>query len=331
VAQITVADTREIVRCLMSLISSCLSRRSNLLSEMTDYSFDNDEIARCEETARAESEYLTHLVDSVGYQLKCLREGFAPIFAESVAGPMGQLLTASSNDVRARLAAICLFDDCVEHCGSAAANTYAPMLLKGIQEALDGISKNEDVELKQAAVYGIAQVARHAPKSLSPTQGQDLLRKVYDIAKELETVSKSDMDHVALVENSVSSMASLTLLRGSPLYDSVSDKGALMNVFMRGLPIEEDFDEAKICHDGLCDLVETNIINVQTEYRTLIRIIGKILVLVSEGDEVASQNTCSRLMGVIGKIQQTVDGNSIQAAFSVLEPEAQEALVSAMQ
>jgi len=331
VAQISVGDAREIVGGLMSLISSCLTRRSTLLSEMADYSFDNDEIARCDERARAESEYLTHLVDSVGYQLKSLGESFAPVFAESVAGPMCQLLKASSNDVRARLAAVCLFDDCVEHCGSSAANAYASILLEGIQEALNDNSTNDDVELKQAAVYGIAQVARHAPKLLPPMQGQDLLRKVYNIAKEVETVSKNDMEHVVLVENAVSSMASLALLKGSPLSDSVSDKGAFTDVFLRGLPIEQDFDEAKICHDGLCDLVESNIINPQTEYRTLIRIIGKILVLVSEGDEVASQNTILRLMSVIGKIQQTVDGNSIQTAFSVLEPEAQEALVSAMQ
>ena len=144
-----------------------------------------------------------------------------------------------------------LFDDCVEHCGSSAASAYAPMLLKGIHEALDDdkVVNNEqisDVELKQAAVYGIAQVARHAPNALPPAVGQDLLRKVYDIAKEVETVSKGDMEHVALMENAVSSIASLALLRGSPLYDSVSDKGALMNVFLRGLPIEEDFDEAKV-------------------------------------------------------------------------------------
>jgi len=334
VAQIAVADAREIVRCLMSLISACLSRRSTLLLEMADYSFDNDEIARCEERANAESEYLTHLVDSVGYQLKSLGEGFAPIFAESVAGPLGQVLTTSgtNNDARARLSAICLFDDCIEHCGSSAASAYAPMLLKGIHEALDDDKeKISDVELKQAAVYGIAQVARHAPNALPPAVGQDLLRKVYDMAKEVETVSKGDMEHVALVENALSSIASLALLRGSPLYDSVSDKRALMNVFLLGLPIEEDFDEAKICHDGLCDLVESNMINLQTEYSTLIRIIGNILSLVSEGDNVASTSTCSRLMGVIGKIQQTVDGNSIQAAFSMLEPEVQEALVAAMQ
>jgi len=228
------------------------------------------------------------------------------------------------------MGAVCLFDDCVEHCGVAAAQTYAPMLLEGIREALDNtVMQNEgEVELKKAAVYGIAQIVRHAPTSLPPATGQDLLSKLYDIVKEVETVQKGDLEHVALVENAVSAMASLALFPGSPLCDSVPDKGALMNVFLRCLPLEEDFDEAKICHDGLCDLVEANLINVQSEYRTLLRIISRVLLLVSEGDDIG---TGSRLMSVINKIQQTVDGNSIQAAFSVLEPNDAQALVAAMQ
>mmetsp|Transcript_8011 Transcript_8011/g.18079 ORF Transcript_8011/g.18079 Transcript_8011/m.18079 type:complete len:1133 (-) Transcript_8011:122-3520(-) len=331
VAQILVADAREIVWGLMSLMQSCLSRRSTLLSEMADYSFDNDEIARCEERAQAEAEYLTHLVDSVGYQLKVLGEGFAPVFEESVAGLLKQIITAN-HDARAKLAAVCLFDDCVEHCGSSAANTYAPVLLQGIKDALDEkVNNDRDVELKQAAVYGIAQVARHAPKSIPSALGQELLMKVYNIAKEVETMQKGDIEHIALVENAVSSMASLALLRGSPLCDSVSDKGPLINVFLCGLPLEEDFAEAKICHDGLCDLVESNSINLQTQYSTLIPIIGKILALVSEGDDIASQGSCSRLTGVMHRIQQTVDANSIQVAFSIMEPDAQQAIVAAMQ
>ena len=360
VAQVTFADARENVCCQMSLISACLSRRSKLLSEMADYSFDNDEIARCEQRADAESDYLTHLVDSVGYNLKLLGDSFAPIFAEFVAGPMGQALTTNAGtktDIRARLSAVCLFDDCVEHCGPVAADTYAPMLLEAVREALDmTVMQNEgDVDLKKAAVYGLAQIARHAPKGLPLAIGQDILSKLYEIAKEVTTVPKEDLEHVALVENTVSAIASLVLFSGSPLFGSVSDKGALMNVFLHCLPLEEDFDEAKvrvlntwtysicwiiisslcfvqchlqICHDGLCDLVESNMVNVQSEYRTLLRITSKVLVLLSEGDDIA---TGPRLMGVISKIQQTVDGNSIQAAFSALEPEAQEALASAMQ
>jgi len=331
VAQISVADAREVVRCLMTLIQACLGRRSKLISEMVNYSFDNDEIARCEERAGSESEYLTHLVDSVGYQLKSLGESFAPIFKESVVGTLGQALTSATQDVRAKFAAICLFDDCVEHCGSAAANAYSPVLLEGIKAALDDTANEVDSDVKRVAVYGLSQVARHAPTALSPSVGQQLLMKVYNLAKEVETVPKEDIEDIVLVENAVSSMASLALFPGSPLFDSVPDKSALIKTFMCGLALEQDYDEARICHNGLCDMIDSNMINVQAEYSNLIRIIGKIFALVSDGEEVATQSTCSRLLGVINTIQQSVDGNAIQTAFGTLDEESQQALVAAMQ
>ena len=52
---------------------------------------------------------------------------------------------------------------------------------------------------------------------------------------------------------------------------------------------------------------------------------------MTDGDEVATENTCSRMMSVINKIQQTVDGDSIQTAFASMEADAQQALVAAMQ
>jgi hypothetical protein len=251
VAQIAVADARDIVRCLMTLIQSCLVRRSTLISKSVSNSFDCDEIARCEDRALSESEFLTHLVDSVGYQVKSLGPSFGPIFEDSVAGTVSQILASSctiSNDVRAKIAVICLLDDCVEHCGSSMANKYGPLLLEGIKDALDYERNNHDdyVELKRVAVYGISQIARHAPNSLPLVMGHHLLTKVYNIAKEVETVPKNDIEHITLIENAVSSIAALALLRGSPLFDSLSDKSELIKVFLCGLPIEEDFDEAKV-------------------------------------------------------------------------------------
>ena len=247
VAQISVFDAKEIVASIMALIQSCLSRRLDLMSEMLVNLIDNDHLARCEEKVRAEAELLTHLVDSVGYQLKSLGEKFLPIFAELVAGPLGQLLTTSgTRDVRARFSAVCLFDDCIEHCGLQAASTYSPMLLQGIIEGMDDKKNEGDMDLKQASVYGIAQIARHAPKSLPPLLSQELLMGVYNISKEVETVPKSEMKNLALIENAVSSIASLALFQGSPLFDYVTDKAVLIHVFLCGLPLIEDYCEAQV-------------------------------------------------------------------------------------
>lgn len=327
IAQISVLDAREIVGHVMILIAECLTRRSKLIAEMTTDVVDNDELARCDEKLHSEQELLTHLVDSVGYQLKSLGVSFIPIFSQLVAKPLGKLLTSSgTRDGRAKLSATCLFDDCVEHCGPQAASSYAPQLLQGVVESLN--DPESDAELIQAAVYGLAQISRNAPNALSARLGQDLLAKIYNLCS---NTPKSETDDSALFENAVSCMGSLALFKGAPLFDSIPDKGALTRSFLAGLPLEEDFDEAKVCHDGLCDMVDMGLVDIRAEYNNLLRIIGEILSFVAEGDEVASESTCTRLLGVIDKIQQTVDANSIQAAFSQLEPNAQQALVSAMQ
>jgi hypothetical protein len=112
VVQINASDSRELVSGIMSLIETCLSRRSALLSEKETDVVDEDDMARCEEKLEAEAELLTHLVDSIGYQLKSLGEHFVPIFADLLVSTLGKLLTSSgTRDMRARVAAVCLFDD----------------------------------------------------------------------------------------------------------------------------------------------------------------------------------------------------------------------------
>jgi hypothetical protein len=71
-------------------------------------------------------------------------------------------------------------------------------------------------------------------------------------------------------------------------------------------------------------------IDIRSEYGDLLRIIGEALHLVSEDEDVASRDTCSRFMGAVDAIQRSVDATSIQAAFSTMEQSAQQALVAAM-
>lgn len=112
VVQINACDSRELVSGIMNLIEACLSRRSTLLLKKDTDVIDEDDMARCEEKLEAEAQLLTHLVDSIGYQLKSLGHQFAPIFTDLLVGTLGKLLTSSgTRDIRARVAAVCLFDD----------------------------------------------------------------------------------------------------------------------------------------------------------------------------------------------------------------------------
>ena len=66
---------------------------------------------------------------------------------------------ASNADIHASVSAMCLFDDCVEHCGQEAAAKYSTKLLLGVLMAFEDPS---DKDFAQTAVYGVAQIARYA-------------------------------------------------------------------------------------------------------------------------------------------------------------------------
>ena len=97
------------------------------------------------------------------------------------------------------------------------------------------------------------------------------------------------------------------------------------------MPIKSNDFRDKICHEGLCDLVDNDQIKAREEYSSLLRIIGGVLSMVGEGDEVASETTCGRLVGILHAIQASVGGSEVNAAFATLSPESQQAIVSAMQ
>ena len=235
------------VQCVMKAMVSCLTRRMELIRILEG---DNGALSgedEREEYIRAlegEQEVLTPLVDTVGYTIKFLREKCLDVFESEVVPVLGPYLKVGSiADVRGRYAAICLFDDCVEHGGPAAAAKYAPCLMEGALLGMDDTTNGQDMELKQVSVYGIAQIARYAPSATVMPHADRLVSMLVDISK----VPKDDTDHVAIVENGVSALASLALIGNAPLGKMESVKKSLiMSIFLDQLPLSFDESEAKV-------------------------------------------------------------------------------------
>ena len=235
------------VQCVVKAMVSCLARRAELIRilEGDDGALSGED--EKEEYIRAlegEQEVLTPLVDTVGYTIKFLHEKCLPVFESEVVPVLGPYLKAGSiADVRGRYAAICLFDDCVEHCGSAAAAKYAPCLMEGALLGMDDTANGQDMDLKQVSVYGIAQIARYAPSATVMPHAERLVSMLVDISN----VPKDATDHVAIVENGISALASLALIGNAPLKKMDSAKKCLiMSIFLDQLPLSFDESEAKV-------------------------------------------------------------------------------------
>lgn len=255
-ASYTAAQANDVVECVMKAMVLCLGRRSDLLRTLEGLDgalSGEDEKEEYVRALDAEQEVLTPLVDIVGYTIKFLRSDAVGLFDLQVAPFLAPYLKAGgTTDTRARFAAVCLFDDCVEHCGSVAATKYAPYLLEGTIVGMDDTTNGQDVELKQVSVYGIAQIARYAPASVITTQAERLLNSLVNIC----SVPKDATEHVALVENAVSALASLVLIDNAPLGKCMdgAKKSAIASTFLDQLPLREDENEAKVSEMRLCIL-----------------------------------------------------------------------------
>ena len=325
----SVGDAKVVVQLCMKAMVACLDRRGSItrvLSGAEGVLTGEDEQEEYEELLRDEEALLTPLVDSVGYCLKFFRQDFVPIFEAEVAPILGPYLS-TGDDIRARVSAVCLFDDCVEHCGEAAAAKFAPMLIGGVLAGLDDRTSGQDDDLKQASIYGVAQMARYAPPAVLSPHIQVILNNLCSVADG----PKQNANNLAIFENAVSALASLLLIGKAPFKASnfVKDDTA-MKVFLSSLPLHEDPDEAKICHSGLCDLVEQARIKIDSEYQQLVRIIGETLACVADDEDIASAETCVRFGGILFRMQKEVQPQLIQSAFGALPVEAQTAIHNGM-
>jgi len=336
VASLTADQANSIVQDLITSVGSCLKHRATIIDSLAGTSangkcVDDDQRIEYEEILAGDAEFLTGLTDSIGYTLKSLKEDFVPIFERCIYPIFGQVLTSDTRDDKARLAAICLFDDCIEHCGSSAASKYGPLLVNGVIQVMNNANNDDDIELKEASVYGVAQLARHAPKEMLSSCIPPLLQWLLAIAKEGQGKGKDDIEHLRLVENSSSAVATLCLFKRSPFQSVYGfDRKDALDVFLSNLPLLEDEDEAKFCHEGLCELAEGGDIDLSSNAQHLVNIIGQISAAVANGDEIASMKTCKRLAHILRIMQQ---GNSslIQQVYSTLSQEAQYGITILMQ
>jgi len=330
VAKLALNEGRSLVTKLTGLVGECLERRRLLFDGMANCGDDEDEIAEYEEALYAESDILTPLVDSIGYTLKCAGVGFVPVFDSVLAPTFGKFLTSAGNpDTRARFAAVCLFDDCIEFLGAEMGSRYAPQLLPGVLEGINDATNDDDLELKQASVYGVAQIARVAPGAMQAVAGP-VAQQLYEII----TAGPADEDEVSLIENAVSALAAMCVFRGAPFAACVggpSEQAAIKEIVLNAFPITEDETEAHVCHDRFADMVEIGdpcCVGGVAELARAMKIIGTVLRACGDGDNLAAPSTISRFTGLLTKLQSNPNA---AAAWGLIEGDVQSVIGRAVQ
>jgi hypothetical protein len=310
-------SVEQIVQDCLATMVACLERRLKLSELLMEGPISGDD-ERNELTAQLQQEedLLTPLVDTVGYLLKCLGPHFAPIFERHVVPVLGPYVTttedgSTTKDVRARLSAICLFDDCVEYCGTEAANRFGPLLIQGILFGMND-RNHIDLELKRASIYGIAQMVRHASPNLLRPHITCLIQQLCQLTSGPKDLCSDDLS-LAIYENSISAMASLVLFDHAPFQANGEmwiKRDSMVHVFLNSLPLQQDDDEAYICHMGLCDLIEHGSIDLrQTKiFSAVVQCVHKVLKWMETEHNSGShkdETVISRLQAIQIVLQQS--------------------------
>lgn len=214
-----------------------------------------------------------------------------------------------------RRVAICIFDDVAEQCREAALkyyDTYLPFLLEACND--------ENTDVRQAAVYGIGICAEFGGSAFRPLVGEALSR--LDVV--LRRPDALHSDNVMAYDNAVSALGKICQFHRDGINAS-----QIVPAWLNCLPIKGDLIEAKVVHDQLCSMVERSdgeLLGPNNQY--LPKIVSVFAEVLCAGKDLASEQTASRMINLLRRLQQTLPPTALASTLSSLQPQQQLALQS---
>uniref|UniRef100_A0A7S3C1U5 TOG domain-containing protein n=1 Tax=Haptolina ericina TaxID=156174 RepID=A0A7S3C1U5_9EUKA len=258
----------EIAKSVLLLLKESFERKNDKKDDDDDDDGADEEDDGLGADEEREEGLVQNLVQCLGSMLKVYRSPFLPILDQEglirVFTAMLQSPTAAD-----RAAALCLFDDVIEHCSADGGNSA---LIPSLQPQILQLSRDPDASVRQAAVYGVGVMAEHlSPEVFDNASVQGAAEIMNQVCT---TIDAFHEDNVAATENAVSAMGKLCK-RGDDI------AAALLPRWLSFLPLRNDKQEAKLVHKMLVDLVSasnTHLIGASMErLPDIICIFGKIL------------------------------------------------------
>lgn len=306
-------QVRSIIDEIKQVITASSSRKRERQERAKAEDFDAEEGEFLKEENEQEEELFNQVGDCLGTLIKIFKASFLPFIDEllSYLTPMwGKDATPEERRI-----AICIFDDVAEHCREAALkyyNTYLPFLLEAC--------KDENSDVRQAAVYGIGVCAEFGGAVFRPLVGEALSR--LDII--IRHPNAQHSDNVMVYDNAVSALGKIC-----QFYRDCVDASQIIPAWLSCLPIKSDLIEAKVVHDQLCSMVERSdgeLLGANHQY--LPKIVAVFAEVLCAGKDLASEQTAGRMVNLLRQLQQTLPPSVLTSTFSSLQPQQQLALQS---
>uniref|UniRef100_A0ACD5YX68 Uncharacterized protein n=1 Tax=Avena sativa TaxID=4498 RepID=A0ACD5YX68_AVESA len=289
---------------IKNVIIASATRKRDRSERTKAEDFDADEGELLKEENEQEEEVFDQVGECLGTLIKTFKASFLPFFDELsvyVTPMLGKDKTAEERRI-----AICIFDDIAEQCRESALkyyDTYVPFLLEA--------SNDDNSDVRQAAVYGLGVCAEFGGHTFRPLVGE-ALSKLNNLIRHPEA---QHPDNIMAYDNAVSALGKICQFHRDGI-----DAAQVIPAWLGCLPIKDDKIEAKVVHDQLCSMVERSDSHVLGHLPKVYSIFVEVL---SNGKELASDETTTRMINVLKRFQQTLPPDFLASTFSTLQPQQQ--------
>nr|GMD21565.1 importin-5-like [Ipomoea batatas] len=311
------AQVRSIVDEIKQVITASSSRKRERAEREKAEDFDAEESELLKEENEQEEEVFDQVGEILGTLIKTFKAAFLPFFDElsSYIMPMwGKDKTAEERRI-----AICIFDDVAEQCREAALkyyDTYLPFLLEACND--------QSPDVRQAAVYGLGVCAEFGGSVFKPLVGESLSR----LNAVIKHPNALQPENVMAYDNAVSALGKICQFHRESI-----DSAQVVPAWLHCLPIKGDLIEAKVVHDQLCSMVESNRLQSDRELlgpnnQYLPKIVSVFAEVLCAGKDLATEQTAGRMVNLLRQLQQTLPPATLASTWSSLQPQQQMALQS---
>ncbi|XP_078381779.1 importin-5-like [Oculina patagonica] len=303
---------------LGTMLHDTIDSHKNRQVERQQRRKEEDYDEEVEEDLQDEHETDVHILSKVSDIMHALfgthKEAALPFFEQLL--PDFHSLLAPSGSAQDKQWSLCVFDDVIEHTGSASFKYQEYFLRPMMNYVLD---RNADV--RQAACYGCGVMAQYG--------GEEYVSACAEVVPVLFQAIKAEdsrsRENVNATENAISAVAKICKYnRGNIALNEV------IPALLATLPITEDKEEAPHVYGYVCDLIEeNNPLVLGTNNSNLPRILQIFAELfindVLSDDEAARK----RVLAIIRQIQSAAD--MWTACVGQLSELQQEALKQALE
>jgi HEAT repeat protein len=244
-AKLTPEELQQSFEVVKELVVEVIERRDERSKAAGDEEGDDEEEDAREADAINDENLISTLVECLGTLFKVYGSPLLPLFQAQLQPIVQAMLqpTAAEPD---RVAALCVFDDIIEHCSAdGGATEYARTLLPAYLQ----YARDPKPEVRQAAVYGLGVLAAcDNGAAFGAAQQQQAAQVLIEV---FEAEQAFDEDNASASDNAVSALGKLCAR--TPEIGAVG-----WPRWLNVLPIRADKEEAWKVHQQLVQLVEAS-------------------------------------------------------------------------